>query len=126
MSDKHVKSGNFSTDGYLEKANSYVKATGIDFLVADLGIEQQPSNSGGVKYLKERARGLTSTLGRMMLVLHGTSSRLRGKPSGLKSICSPSDKVSPVQAPFRMVPFKSCGDVEMESLLISRHMGVAG
>ena len=39
---------------------------------------------------------------------------------------SPSDKVSPVQVPFWMVPFKSCGDAEMESLLISRHMGVAG
>ncbi len=74
VSDKHAKPENFSSDGYLDKAASYVKATGIDFLVADLGTEQQTSNSGGVKYLKERARGLTSILGRKMLVLHGTSS----------------------------------------------------
>jgi fructose/tagatose bisphosphate aldolase len=74
VADKHAKSGNSSIDGYLEKADSYVKATGIDFLVADLGTEQQTSSSGGVKYLKERAGGLTSTLGRKMLVLHGTSS----------------------------------------------------
>ncbi len=74
VADKHAKSGNPPVDGYLDKADSYVKATGIDFLVADLGTEQQTSSSGGVKYLKERARGLTSTLGRKMLVLHGTSS----------------------------------------------------
>ena len=74
VADKHAKSENSSTDGYLEKADVYVKTTGIDFLVADLGTEQQTSSSGGVKYLKERASGLTSILGRKMLVLHGTSS----------------------------------------------------
>ena len=74
VADKHAKSGNSPVDGYLEKADAYVKSTGIDFLVADLGTEQQTSSSGGVKYLKERARGLTAILGRKMLVLHGTSS----------------------------------------------------
>ncbi len=74
VADKHAKFGNSPAAGYLEKAASYVKATGIDFLVADLGTEQQSSGSGGVKYLKDRARDLTSTLGRKMLVLHGTSS----------------------------------------------------
>ncbi|MFA6568887.1 MAG: class II fructose-bisphosphate aldolase [Victivallales bacterium] len=74
VADKHAKSGNSGGDGYLEKAAAYVRCTGVDFLVADLGTEQQTSSSGGAKYLKERARGLTSTLGRKMLVLHGTSS----------------------------------------------------
>ena len=73
VADKHAKSENSPADGYLEKAAAYVKTTGIDFLVADLGTEQQASSSSA-KYLKERAKGLTSTLGRKMLVLHGTSS----------------------------------------------------
>jgi len=74
VTDKHARSDNASAGGYLERADAYVKATGIDFLVADLGTEQQASGSGSVKYLEERARGLTSILGRKMLVLHGTSS----------------------------------------------------
>jgi len=63
-----------TADGYLDKAVAYVKSTGIDFLVADLGTEQQATASGGARYLKERAGGLTSALGRKMLVLHGASS----------------------------------------------------
>lgn len=74
VSDKHTGAGNATVDGYLEQAAAYVKNTGIDFLVADLGTEQQAAHSGKVKYLKERAKNLTATLGRKMLVLHGTSS----------------------------------------------------
>lgn len=73
VADMHGKEAS-SVDGYLDKAVAYVDATGIDFLVADLGTEQQTSSSGGVQYLKQRALGLTEALGRKMLVLHGTSS----------------------------------------------------
>jgi fructose/tagatose bisphosphate aldolase len=72
-----------ASDHYLEKAAGYVKATGIDFLVADLGTEQQAATSGGVTYLKARAQGLTGALGSRMLVLHGTSSLDRDQMSGL-------------------------------------------
>jgi fructose/tagatose bisphosphate aldolase len=60
-------------DDYIEKAVRFIAETGVDFLVADLGTEQQ---SAGTKahYLKERARVLTAALGRKMLVLHGVSS----------------------------------------------------
>lgn len=61
-------------DHYLEQAVNYVDSTGVDFLVADLGTEQQSSSSGNVQYLKQRATGLTAALGRKMLVPHGTSS----------------------------------------------------
>ncbi|MBI4976515.1 MAG: class II fructose-bisphosphate aldolase [Spirochaetes bacterium] len=74
VADKHESSHNASTDSYPERAAAYVKATGIDFLVADLGTEQQASSSGGVHYMNERAQGLTAALGKKMLVLHGTSS----------------------------------------------------
>ena len=37
-------------DNYCEKAVEYVGKTGIDFLVADLGTEQQTSAVGGAKY----------------------------------------------------------------------------
>ncbi len=60
-------------DNYVEKAQEYVKATGVDFFVADLGTEQQTTTVGGAKYDKERARMLTEALGKQMLVLHGTS-----------------------------------------------------
>jgi fructose/tagatose bisphosphate aldolase len=83
VADKHAKSDAPSVDGYLDKAKDYVKATGIDFLVADLGTEQQAATSGGVKYLKERACGLTEILGRKMLVLHGTSSLNNDQMSSL-------------------------------------------
>ncbi|MDR2607284.1 MAG: class II fructose-bisphosphate aldolase [Treponema sp.] len=61
------------SDAYIDKAIRFVKETGVDFLVADLGTEQQASGTGAV-YLKDRAIGLTRALGRPMLVLHGTSS----------------------------------------------------
>lgn len=62
-----------SYDDYVERAVEYVKRTGVDFLVADLGTEQQSETVGVSKYLKNRARSLTKSLGRSMLVLHGTS-----------------------------------------------------
>ncbi len=74
VADKHVRADAPSPDRYPERAVGYVKATGIDFLVADLGTEQQSSGSGNVRYQQQRARDLTDALGRKMLVLHGTSS----------------------------------------------------
>lgn len=81
VADKHAAGGS-SSDGYLERAEAYVRSTGIDFLVADLGTEQQSSKSDA-HYLTERAKGLTSVLGRKMLVLHGTSSLDDGQMKGL-------------------------------------------
>ena len=60
-------------DSYIEKALDYIPRTGVDFLVADLGTEQQSSSIGKSKYLGKRARELTGELGKAMLVLHGTS-----------------------------------------------------
>jgi fructose/tagatose bisphosphate aldolase len=60
-------------DDYVDKAADFVARTGVDFLVADLGTEQQ-STGTEAKYLKGRAQALTSRLGRPMLVLHGVSS----------------------------------------------------
>lgn len=58
---------------YVELAQNFVSATCVDFLVADLGTEQQSSGSGGCTYLRDRARSLTAALEKPMLVLHGTS-----------------------------------------------------
>ena len=60
-------------DRYVEKAVDYVSKTRVDFLVADLGTEQQSSSIGKCEYLGDRARELTMNLGKAMLVLHGTS-----------------------------------------------------
>ena len=60
-------------DNYVDKAVHYVDKTGVDFLVADLGTEQQSNDTKGT-YLKSRAMELTRSLGQPMLVLHGTSS----------------------------------------------------
>jgi fructose/tagatose bisphosphate aldolase len=60
-------------DDYVEKAVDFVKRTGVDFLVADLGTEQQ-STGTEARYLKGRAQSLTRELGRPLLVLHGVSS----------------------------------------------------
>jgi fructose/tagatose bisphosphate aldolase len=61
-------------DDYVEKAVQYIKETGVDLLVADLGTEQQSSRVGGARYLKARAQSLTSSVGgQAKLVLHGTS-----------------------------------------------------
>jgi fructose/tagatose bisphosphate aldolase len=61
-------------DAYVEVVTRFVEQTGVDFVVADLGTEQQSDVVGGVRYLKERAQALTASLGDARLVLHGTSS----------------------------------------------------
>jgi len=66
--------GAVQKDDYIDKATAYMKETGVDFIVADLGTEQQSDHVGGVTYLKQRAVDLTRSLGDARLVLHGTSS----------------------------------------------------
>ncbi|MCK5811740.1 MAG: class II fructose-bisphosphate aldolase [Clostridiales bacterium] len=61
-------------EDYIEKAVKFVKNTNVDFLVADLGTEQQSSSIGKSTYLTNRAINLTKALNKKMLVLHGTSS----------------------------------------------------
>lgn len=61
------------TDNYHERAFDYMKKTGVDFLVADLGTEQQSQAIGKSVYLKERARNIYKQLNDRVLVLHGTS-----------------------------------------------------
>lgn len=61
-------------DTYVTQAVDYLARTKVDFLVADLGTEQQSDHQGGVTYWKDRARSLTAQLGEKRLVLHGTSS----------------------------------------------------
>ena len=70
-------------DNYCERAKEFVTTTGIDFLVADLGTEQQATTSGSGTYYGDRARQLTDTLGKKMLVLHGTSSLTDDQIRGL-------------------------------------------
>jgi fructose/tagatose bisphosphate aldolase len=60
-------------DNYPERAFDYIKRTGIDFLVADLGTEQQSSDVGKSIYQKKRARAIRQLVGDKILVLHGTS-----------------------------------------------------
>jgi fructose/tagatose bisphosphate aldolase len=60
-------------DNYPERALDYIKKTGIDFLVADLGTEQQSNDVGRSVYLKKRARDIRQLVGDKVLVLHGTS-----------------------------------------------------
>ncbi len=71
-------------DDYIEKATEYIARTGVDFIVADLGTEQQSNHAGGVTYLKARAQALTHALGGAgRLVLHGTSSLQPGQMQDL-------------------------------------------
>ena len=83
----NVSDGAVSThiDNYCENAVRYVKTTGVDFAVADLGTEQQSTSVGKARYDKERARELTAALGRKMLVLHGTSCLKNEQTRGLAS-----------------------------------------
>ena len=83
VSAMHEGHGNTAEDAYPTLAAEYVRETGVDFLVADLGTEQQSAGSGNVRYLRERARALTAALGRPMLVLHGTSSLNRSQMENL-------------------------------------------
>lgn len=68
----HEKKSNLVDDDYPERAYDYLKKTNVDFLVADLGTEQQSQGVGGV-YLKERALNIQNLLKDRKLVLHGTS-----------------------------------------------------
>lgn len=70
-------------DNYLDQATRYVLETGIDFMVADLGTEQQTSAIGTATYDQQRARALTQALGKKMLVLHGTSCLTNDQVKGL-------------------------------------------
>ena len=70
-------------DDYCTRAVEFVNATGIDFLVADLGTEQQAATTGSGTYYGDRARELTKALGKKMLVLHGTSSLTDNQIRGL-------------------------------------------
>ena len=83
VSDLHTKGYVPEDDRYPEKALDYVRRTGIDFLVADLGTEQQSAGAGSARYLRGRAETLTRVLERKMLVLHGTSSLDETEMSGL-------------------------------------------
>ncbi|MGE5605420.1 MAG: class II fructose-bisphosphate aldolase [Bacteroidota bacterium] len=76
-------SGSAGDDNYVEKALEYVESTKVDYLVADLGTEQQSRTVGESVYLKARARNLTTNLGRGMLVLHGTSCLNEAQMRGL-------------------------------------------
>ena len=67
---------------YVDRAVRYMKETGTDFLVADLGTEQQSTSTHAV-YLKDRARMLTAALGEKKLVLHGVSSLPAEQITGL-------------------------------------------
>lgn len=69
-------------DSYVSRAVDYVAKTGVDFLVADLGTEQQSAASAGT-FLRQRALDLTAGLGKAMLVLHGTSCLSDGQICGL-------------------------------------------
>jgi len=74
VSDKGKENGKQGRgDNYPERAVKYIKETGIDFLVADLGTEQQSNNIGKSIYLKKRALDICELVGDKILVLHGTS-----------------------------------------------------
>ena len=74
-------------DNYCENAVKYVKTTGVDFAVADLGTEQESDPLVGKARVRgqARARELTAALGRKMLVLHGTSCLANEQTRGLAS-----------------------------------------
>ncbi len=69
----HEKQTVQNVDDYPERAYDYVKKTKVDFLVADLGTEQQSEGVGKSVYLKERALKIQKLLNDRKLVLHGTS-----------------------------------------------------
>jgi fructose/tagatose bisphosphate aldolase len=69
----HGRKEGTSADDYPERAYDYVKKTKVDFLVADLGTEQQSQGVGESIYLKERAIKIKELLNDRKLGLHGTS-----------------------------------------------------
>jgi len=78
----HAKGAGDADNNYVTKAVDFRTKTGVDYLVADLGTEQQSSAQAGV-YLRDRARALTKELGIPMLTLHGTSSLTTDQMNGL-------------------------------------------
>jgi fructose/tagatose bisphosphate aldolase len=70
---QHDQDAGAARDDYVDRATDYMERTDVDFLVADLGTEQQSVRVGEAEYLKDRARALTEALGTARLVLHGTS-----------------------------------------------------
>jgi len=70
-------------DDYVERAIEFMERTGVDFLVADLGTEQQSARVGEARYMKGRAQALTDALGTARLVLHGTSCLAPEQMTGL-------------------------------------------
>jgi len=83
VADVHGRSEGDVIDDYSDRAREYVNATGVDYLVADLGTEQQAATCGHAIYLKKRAEDITAALGRKMLVLHGASSLTNDQMKGL-------------------------------------------
>jgi fructose/tagatose bisphosphate aldolase len=69
----HEKHAASVADDYPEMACDYMKKTNVDFLVADLGTEQQSQCVGKSVYLKERALNIQKLVKDRVLVLHGTS-----------------------------------------------------
>lgn len=65
---------NVTDEEYTRLALEYVQNTGVDFIVADLGTEQQSESAHPIEYKKRRARMLSSALGDAGIVLHGISS----------------------------------------------------
>jgi fructose/tagatose bisphosphate aldolase len=72
VEEAHVKQAT-EIDNYPQRAADYMHETGIDFLVADLGTEQQSSSVGKAQYMKQRARDIQKIVNDKVLVLHGTS-----------------------------------------------------
>jgi fructose/tagatose bisphosphate aldolase len=78
-----LKHGADAKDDYVERATDFMQRTGVDFLVADLGTEQQSARVGEARYMKGRAQALTEALGSPRLVLHGTSCLAPKQMTGL-------------------------------------------
>lgn len=72
----HSEEKTFQEDDYHERAFEYVKKTGVDFLVPDLGTEQQSQRVKKNIYLKQRAINIKRIFNDKIVVLHGTSSLL--------------------------------------------------
>lgn len=69
----HVNVDAGRDDDYHQRAFDYVKKTKVDFLVPDLGTEQQSQGVGKSVYLQERAQNIRQIFNDKILVLHGTS-----------------------------------------------------
>ena len=78
-----MKAAVTSEDEYADRVAEYVRATGVDLMVADLGTEQQATTVGDVRYLKDRAQAISARLGSPSLVLHGGSSLSMNDFAGL-------------------------------------------